>query len=220
VESLTPQRLVEWLTYYVVLLFSVSVHEAAHGWTALQMGDDTAASQGRVSLNPLVHIDPLGTVVMPLLQLFGPGIPLLAWAKPTPVGAHNFRRLARGHILVAAAGPVSNMILAAIFVAAEYVLVRSGLDRMDARPLYALVEGGILMNVGLAVFNLVPIPPLDGSWIVSWGLPRPLAEPYDEVMERYGPFIFIALFLSGALSWVMRPFITATILIVQAIVSR
>ena len=101
--DLTPEKIAMGLTTYVVLLFSLSVHESAHGWMALQMGDDTALREGRISLNPLVHIDPIGTLLIPLLQIFGAGIPLLGWAKPTPVGAHNFRKLARGHILVAGA---------------------------------------------------------------------------------------------------------------------
>jgi Zn-dependent protease len=220
-DSLTPQRIAEWFTYYVVLLFSVSVHESAHAWTALQMGDDTASSQGRVSLNPLVHIDPIGTVLMPVLQLFfsGSGIPILAWAKPTPVGAHNFKRLARGHILVAGAGPVSNMILAILFTGGYFVLVRSGLHRSDAQPLFSLVEAGIVMNVGLGIFNLVPLPPLDGSWIVSWGLPRPIGEVYDRVMERYGPLLLIVLVFTGALNLVLRPLLILTVGIVQAIVA-
>jgi Zn-dependent protease len=219
-ESLTPQRLVEWFTYYVVLLFSVSVHESAHAWTALQMGDDTAASQGRVSLNPLVHIDPIGTVLMPILQLFVTQVPVLAWAKPTPVGAHNFKRLARGHILVAGAGPVSNMILAVLFTAVDFVLVRSGVERVDAMALYSIVRAGIVMNVGLAIFNLVPLPPLDGSWIVSWALPRPIAEKYDAVAEPYGPYILMILIFTGALGFVLRPLMAATLSVVAAIVER
>ncbi len=103
--ELTPERIALALMGYVVLLFSLSVHESAHGWMALRMGDDTAARQGRITLNPLSHIDPFGTVLIPLLQFLYSGIPLLGWAKPTPVGAHNFRRLARGHVLVALAGP-------------------------------------------------------------------------------------------------------------------
>ena len=206
-DALSPHRIAQWITSYVVLLFSVSVHESAHGWMALQMGDDTAASQGRVSLNPLVHIDPVGTVLMPVLQLFfgSSGIPILAWAKPTPVGAHNFRRLARGHVLVAGAGPVSNMILTVFFLAGFYVLVHTGVDPEQARPVYSLFQAGILMNVGLAIFNLVPLPPLDGSWIVSWGLPRPMAEAYDRVVEPYGTYILMILIFTRGLNLVLDP---------------
>jgi Zn-dependent protease len=207
VDALSPHRIAQWITSYVVLLFSVSVHESAHGWMALQMGDDTAASQGRVSLNPLVHIDPVGTVLMPVLQLLfaSSGIPILAWAKPTPVVAANFRHLARGHILVAGAGPVSNMILTALFTGGYFVLVHSGLDPAQAQPVFSLFEAGIIMNVGLAIFNLVPLPPLDGSWIVSWGLPRPMAQVYDRIAEPYGPYILMFLIFTGALNLVLGP---------------
>jgi Zn-dependent protease len=190
--ELTAETIALGITWYVVLLLSLSVHESAHGWMALQMGDDTAARQGRISLNPVVHMDPIGTVLMPMLQLLTSGIPLLAWAKPTPVGAHNFRRLARGHVLVAGAGPVSNVILAAIFLAILFVVVQAGV-RHDV--LFRFLAMGVFMNLGLAVFNLIPVPPLDGSWIASWGLPRPVAQKYDAVMEPYGMFFMIALIL-------------------------
>jgi Zn-dependent protease len=192
--ELTPQTIALGITWYVVLLLSISVHESAHGWMALQMGDDTAARQGRISLNPLVHIDPIGTFVMPMLQILTSGVPLLAWAKPTPVGAHNFHKLARGHILVAGAGPASNVILAVIFVVLLFVAIQAGVRSEVA---HVFLSMGVLMNLSLAVFNLVPIPPLDGSWIASWGLPRPLAHKYDSVMEPYGMFFMIALILFG-----------------------
>jgi Zn-dependent protease len=204
--NLTPEALALGLTQYVVLLFSLSVHESAHGWMALQMGDDTAARMGRVTLNPLAHIDPIGTVLFPVLQIFT-GVPALGWAKPTPVGAHNFRRLARGHILVAGAGPVSNLLLASLFTAALAVALRSGAEVRG--PVVTLFGLGLAINVGLAVFNLIPLPPLDGSWIASWGLPREIAARYDRFVEPYGQFILLGLFITGALGWVMSPFVGA-----------
>ena len=208
--ELTPDRIAWGITTYVVLLFSLSFHESAHAWMASRFGDDTARRLGRVSLNPVVHIDLVGTVLMPLLQIFGPsGIPVMAWAKPTPVDARNFRpgMLARGQVLVAAAGPVSNLILALLFTAALFVAVRLGLDPASRLPLLKVVGAGVFINVALAIFNLVPLPPLDGSWIASWGLPRPIAERYDRVMEPYGQWILLGLFVTGALSWVMSPVI-------------
>jgi len=202
--NLTPEALALGLTQYVVLLFSLSVHESAHGWMAMQMGDDTAARQGRVTLNPLSHIDPIGTVLFPILQIFT-GVPALGWAKPTPVGAHNFRKLARGHILVAGAGPVSNLLLAAIFTAALAVALRTGAP--VGGPVVTLVGMGLAINVSLAVFNLIPLPPLDGSWIASWGLPREMAAKYDRVAEPYGQWILLGLFITGALGFVMSPFV-------------
>jgi Zn-dependent protease len=208
---MTPQTLALGVTYYVVLLFSLSVHESAHGWMALRMGDDTAARQGRITLNPIGHIDPIGTVLIPLLQIlpiFGPGgVPLLGWAKPTPVGAHNFRRLARGHVLVAAAGPVSNLLLAFVFTGLLFVGLRSGAQSVE--PLMALLLTGVQMNVVLAIFNLVPLPPLDGSWVASWGLPRHIATRYDSVVEPYGQWILLALFATNILGWLLSPFIRA-----------
>lgn len=203
--ELTPDRIAWGLTYYVVLLFSLSVHESAHGWMALQFGDDTATRQGRVTLNPLAHIDPVGTVLIPLLQIFWGGVPLLGWAKPTPVGAQNFRRLARGHVLVAAAGPASNLLLALLFTAGLFIGLRSG--ARESEGAMAILNTGVQMNVVLALFNLVPLPPLDGSWVASWGLPRSVAARYDRVVEPYGQWILLVLFATGVLGWVLSPFV-------------
>lgn len=203
--DLTPERLAWGLTYYVVLLFSLSVHESAHGWMALRLGDDTAARQGRVTLNPLSHIDPVGTLLIPMLQIFWGGVPLLGWAKPTPVGAHNFRRLARGHVLVAGAGPASNLLLAVLFTAALFIGLRSGAREME--PVMALLTTGVKMNVVLALFNLVPLPPLDGSWVASWGLPRTVSASYDRLVQPYGQWILLVLFATGALGWALSPFV-------------
>jgi Zn-dependent protease len=179
---------------YVVLLFSLSFHESAHGWIANRMGDDTAVRQGRVTLNPLAHIDPIGTVLFPLIQIFG-GVPLLGWAKPTPVGAHNFRDLARGHVLVAGAGPVSNLLLAIVCTVVMFVSVRTGLATDDYDLAFLIPAIGIQMNLALAIFNLLPVPPLDGSWVASWGLPRRIADRYDKIMEPIGGFILLLLFI-------------------------
>ena len=204
--ELTPENIALGITWYVVLLLSLSVHESAHGWMALQMGDDTALREGRISLNPAVHIDPVGTVLMPLAQFFFSGIPLLAWAKPTPVGAHNFRRLARGHVLVAGAGPLSNVILAALFLLVLFIAVRMRVDPGPSMVVYRFLSMGVIMNISLAIFNLVPIPPLDGSWIASWGLPRELGHKYDSVMEPYGMLFMILLLVAGG--YVLGPIIS------------
>jgi Zn-dependent protease len=202
--NLTPEALALGLTQYIVLLFSLSVHESAHGWTAMQMGDDTATRQGRVTLNPASHIDPFGTVLFPILQIFF-GLTALGWAKPTPVGAHNFRKLARGHVLVAGAGPGSNLLLAALSTAALGAALRAG--AAEGGPVVTLLFMGLVVNVSLAVFNLIPLPPLDGSWIASWGLPRELADKYDRVVEPYGQWILLILFFTGALRFIMAPFV-------------
>ena len=212
--DLTPEHIARGLTAYVVLLFSLSVHESAHAWMAHRMGDDTALRLGRVSLNPIVHIDPIGTVLFPLIQIFT-GIPTLGWAKPTPYNPANFRRdvsMRQGHMLVAGAGPVSNVVLALLFTAVFFVVVRAGVPLTERHPLVMLVAMGIQMNVVLAVFNLVPIPPLDGSKVASYGLPGSFGDRYDRVMEPYGYMILLLLMVTGVLSYVISPITTLVIL--------
>jgi Zn-dependent protease len=207
VQELTPDRIAMGLTAYVVLLFSLSVHESAHAWMAHKMGDDTALLLGRVSLNPIVHIDPIGTLLFPLVQIFT-GIPTLGWAKPTPYNPANFRRdvtLRQGHMLVAGAGPVSNLILALLFTAVFFVIVRAGVAVSGRHPLVMIVVAGIQMNVILAIFNFVPIPPLDGSKVASYGLPGSFGERYDRVMEPYGYMILLLLMVTGVLSFIISP---------------
>lgn len=206
-NELTPERIAMGLTAYVVLLFSLSVHESAHAWMAHKMGDDTALELGRVSLNPMVHIDPIGTVLFPLIQIFT-GIPTLGWAKPTPYNPANFRRdvsMRQGHMLVAGAGPVSNLLLALLFTAAFFVIARSGMVGASAQPLVMIVVRGVQMNVILAIFNLVPIPPLDGSKVASYGLPGQAGERYDRVMEPYGYMILLILMFTGILGYLISP---------------
>ena len=205
--ELTPDRLYIGLATYVVLLFSLSVHESAHAWMAHKLGDDTALREGRVSLNPLVHIDPIGTVLLPLLQIFT-GLLLIGWAKPTPYDPSNFRRdvtMRNGHMLVAGAGPVSNLLLAVLFTTFFFVIVRTGMIQEARNPVVVMVALGIQMNVVLALFNLVPIPPLDGSKVASYGLPGTLGERYDRVMEPYGYIILLVLFATGILGQVLGP---------------
>lgn len=205
--ELPPERIAQFITWYVVLLFSLSVHESAHAWMALRMGDRTAADLGRITLNPLPHMDLIGTILMPVLQLFSMGIPLLAWAKPTPVQARNFApgRFRSGQILVAGAGPGSNFLLAGVFALVLTGLVRGGAAVHQGDAVFNILRTGVLMNVFLGVFNLVPLPPLDGSWILSWGLPRNLGQQYDQVMERWGQWILLLAFATGALSYITSP---------------
>ena len=208
--ELTSRDLAMGLTTYIVLLFSLSVHESAHGWMAHKLGDDTALNEGRVTLNPIAHIDPIGTLLLPLLQIFT-GLPFLGWAKPTPYEPRNFRRdvtMRQGHMLVAGAGPVSNLILALLFTAAFFVMVRAGMVTTATHPAVIIVAVGIQMNVVLALFNLVPIPPLDGSKVASYGLPGSFGDRYDRVMEPYGYVILLVLFTTGILWRVLGPVTT------------
>ena len=203
--NFTPEHIAVGLTTYVVLLFSLSFHESAHAWMAWKLGDETALRQGRVSLNPIVHMDPIGTLLFPLIQIFT-SVPLLGWAKPTPYNPSNFRRditMRRGHILVAAAGPVSNFLLALVFTGVLALILRGGVPR-DSFPV-TLLALGIQLNVVLALFNLVPIPPLDGSKVASFGLRGDLGDRYDRVMGPYGFMILMLLLITGALGYVLWP---------------
>lgn len=202
--DLTPKALALGLAQYVVLLFSLSVHESAHAWTALKQGDHTAKSLGRISLNPLVHIDLVGTVIMPLLMILT-GVPLLGWAKPTPVNPGHFRSLRRGQIVVAGAGPVSNVLLALLFTAGLFVAVRVLPGPLPEQPLAQLLSLGVQLNVLLAIFNLVPLPPLDGAHVVEWALPNGMGHRYMAMIGPYGGFILLALVMSGALFSLLSP---------------
>ncbi|MFI5324930.1 MAG: site-2 protease family protein [Candidatus Rokuibacteriota bacterium] len=192
----TADRIFIGLTAYVVLLFSLSFHESAHAWTAFRLGDDTAQREGRISLNPLVHIDPIGTVLLPLVQ-FITGIPTIGWAKPTPVEARNFRAgwFGRGQVLVAGAGPVSNIVLCLLFTIFMVLAVKTrmvtSVDDFAYVPLFVAIQ----LNAALAIFNLLPIPPLDGSWVASWGLPRSLGERYDRFVEPLSGVLLLILFI-------------------------
>lgn len=189
---------------YVVLLFSLSVHESAHAWTAFRQGDPTARSLGRISLNPLVHIDVIGTVVLPLLMIFT-GVPLIGWAKPTPVDPRYFKDLRRGQIVVSGAGPLSNLLLALLFTAGLFVAVRTLQEPLPENPLVILLSLGLQLNVLLAIFNLVPLPPLDGSHVVEWALPNGMGHRYMAMIAPYGGFILLALVMSGGLWTVLGP---------------
>jgi Zn-dependent protease len=187
-----------------VLLFSLSVHESAHAWTALKQGDPTAQSQGRISLNPLVHIDLIGTVVLPLLMIFT-NVPLLGWAKPTPVDPRYFRDLRRGQIVVSGAGPLSNLLLGLVFAAGLFVAARVLPPPLKDQPVAQLLNLGIQLNVLLAIFNLVPLPPLDGSHVVEWALPNGMGHRYMRAIAPYGGLILLALVMSGALFTILNP---------------
>ena len=183
-----------------VLILSLTVHEAAHAWAANRLGDPTARLLGRLSFNPLVHIDPVGTVVFPLVAITT-GLPLIGWAKPVPVDFRNLRAPRRDFALIAAAGPISNLLMA-VAGAALFAAVYQGGDELGALSYGAYLF--TMINVLLAVFNMFPIPPLDGGNVLMGVLPPSLSEVIDRI-RPYGIFVLYALMLSGVLFRVVRP---------------
>jgi Zn-dependent protease len=184
-----------------VLVCSVVVHEVAHGWSALKLGDDTALRLGRLTLNPLPHIDPVGSIVVPLIMAWTMGFPI-GWAKPVPVNPGRLHNPNDDHPKVAAAGPASNLLLAFIFAVLLGVTIAVGGypaggphgEPSPLRFLFNMFQWGVFINVILAVFNLLPIPPLDGSWILSRFLPPEPRARYEN-LRRYGMMIFFGFIL-------------------------
>lgn len=186
----------------VPVLFSIVVHEVSHGWVAQKLGDNTAASMGRLTLNPIHHIDILGTVVLPLIGIIAGGF-IFGWAKPVPVNPYNFYQhvnLRKGMMWVALAGPASNLILA---FAGSFVLVATQLFIPNEFAVF-LLNAFVWINIYLAMFNLMPIPPLDGSKILMGFTPYKYDQFFMNV-ERYGFFILIILLMTGAFSLLLIP---------------
>jgi len=189
------------LTLFAVLLVSLSIHEAAHAWAANQLGDPTARLLGRLTLNPIAHIDPIGTLLLPAVAIFT-GLPIIGWAKPVPVDLRNLRHPRRDFMYVAAAGPASNLLQAGLLAIAAQLLFPAGLGPGFAA---GLLLQGIFLNVLLALFNLIPIPPLDGGNVLSGLLPERLAVSYDRVVRPFGFLILYGLLLTGVFSAVILP---------------
>ena len=191
---------------FVVLLFSLTVHEAAHAFTADRLGDPTARMLGRVSLNPAVHVDPIGTVVFPLIAI-ATNLPVIGWAKPVPVNLRNLKHHRRDFMVVAAAGPASNLLLA---IGAAILLRTLPLGAAESGalalgdPMAQVLQRMLLINVLLAVFNMIPVPPLDGGNVLAGLLPPALAHQFDR-LRPWGFLILYGLMLSGALSYLVMP---------------
>lgn len=185
-----------------IVLIALTIHEAAHAWSADRLGDPTARMLGRVSLNPIVHIDPIGTILLPLLAVFS-GFPIIGWAKPVPVNTSRLGNPRRDFMIVAAAGPVSNLLQALVAAILLQVLIPGG-NAAGGAGLADLLFLAVQINVFLAVFNLIPVPPLDGGNVLAGMLPPSAARVFDG-MRPFGFIILYALMFTGALSAIIFP---------------
>jgi Zn-dependent protease len=192
---------------YPVLLLALTVHESAHAWTAEKFGDSTARNMGRVSLNPIVHMDIFGTVLFPIFAMIT-GFPLIGWAKPVPVNSRFLNNPSRDNMFISLAGPFSNILLALSLFLLLVVLSVSGilysLPVEIFKPLRIILNFGVLINVLLAIFNMIPVPPLDGSHVLEHFLPYPWAEKY-EMIKPYGFLIILVLFYAGLFRLLIMP---------------
>jgi Zn-dependent protease len=215
-DSTAVQFISGLVIYMVIWLFSVSAHEAAHAWTSWKFEDDTAYMLGRVTLNPIPHIDPVGTLLLPTigyaLGFFGggAGVPLIMWGKPTPVNPLKWRNKDTANVCVSLAGIAVNLLIATIAAIIFKVLIVAGAltpanlsDGLTA-VLFQFIYGMIILNVGLAVFNLLPFPPLDGSKALQSFLPDSF-EPLFNILETYGFLILIVLAQMGIIRILVVP---------------
>ncbi len=227
-------ELVVALYQFAILLFSLSVHQCAQAWMASRLGDQTARLEGRISLNPTRHIDPLGTLLYPGLMIFGPligftwfgdGSIIMGWGKPTPIITRNLKKITRDDNIITLAGPAANLLmvlLGCVLVVAVILIAPTGLPQADAQPslgtnipdaLYLLGELIIRINLGLIFFNMLPVPPLDASRILRNMLPYNALQSYDSI-ARYGA---ILIFFLG--SFLVRLFLGPALALVNGILS-
>ena len=200
----------------VVWLFAVSAHEAAHAWMSLKFGDDTAERLGRVTLNPIPHIDPLGTLILPILAFiasYSPamgGLPLIMWGKPTPVNPLKWRNKDTANVMVSLAGIGVNIIIATVvffiikILFLTEILTFTSIREGIAKPIFTLLLSALVLNIGLAIFNLLPIPPLDGGRALESILPSKY-DAFFQMLETYGFMILLILIYMGVLGYIVGP---------------
>lgn len=195
--------------FVIPVIFAVTVHEVAHGWVASQLGDQTAKSMGRLTLNPIKHIDPIGTILVPAIMYFTSGF-IFGWAKPVPVNWRNLGHPRRDMAIVAIAGPAANLLMLLIWAMTAKVITLFGSDLNQLAQLSLIMCGiGITINTVLMILNLFPLLPLDGGRIATAMLPRNLAIPFSR-LEPYGLIILVLLLVSGILWKVLLPIISGT----------
>ncbi len=188
------------LIYAIPVLFAITVHETAHGWMASKLGDHSAKMMGRLTLNPIRHIDLVGTIVVPAFLYFTSGF-IFGWAKPVPVNFNALRSPKQNMLWVAIAGPVSNFIMAILWLVIVFIAINTG-----SQFLTDMAQVGIQINLLLAVLNLLPLPPLDGGRVVSSLLPPKLSYQYDQ-LEPYGLFILLGLLFLGIFQTIILPIV-------------
>lgn len=202
-------ELVQTLAVWALpVLFAITLHEVAHGWAARALGDTTAAMMGRLSLNPLKHVDPVGTILVPLIFILLPGNFLFGWARPVPVSARNLKHPRRDMALVAAAGPAANFVMAFLWGLLLKVAFTAGTDGGLWLGIATMAKAGIVINLVLIALNLLPLPPLDGSRVLAGVVPRAWALQLDR-LEPYGLPIIVVLMVTGLLGPLIRPLMGA-----------
>lgn len=196
-------RIAQFALFFPVFLFSLSLHEFSHAWVANRLGDGTARLAGRMTLNPLAHIDWIGTFLFPLMMFLMPGLLLFGWARPVPVNPFNLRGGRRDHLRVAAAGPVSNVGLS-LLLAALYRMIPAQMPGLTVSIVAKMLETGVILNLMLALFNLIPLHPLDGGKVCEGILPTRYLPRWDQI-NRYGFLILIAALYLGILRYLTIP---------------
>jgi len=214
------------IIYMVVLLLAISAHEAAHAWMSHKFGDNTAYMLGRVTLNPVSHTDPIGTLLIPIISfVLGAmggalgNIPLIGWGKPTPVNPRNWTNYKTANVMVSIAGVLANLILLIIGIIVAKILLMQGFELKDffggsENPIAIFVGDLMMLNLSLFVFNLLPFPPLDGSKILSTFLPASF-QPALDLLEQYGFLILMFLIYVGVFRLIITPFLYALIAILR-----